>query len=225
MWKKKSKIMKNLLIILISLTLIYCCFSCKDDVKKGRTTFPDIIVRTYQFVDKKQFSFTIRTPYGVTIDDFDENNIYSYTDVMFRGWVDANIIQINDQQIQKDVTNYLYNNYPDYIENVEVGFIREKLKSIKIYSDKDFNGVKAGSSLNKYFVMNSRLVQYRKAKYVLFDGDILEAQFNINTFIPAWFDLKLKVRPNRSDIYNFFVEMETEENQKFVSKIISIKFE
>lgn len=214
--------MKTISIIISSWLILFVCSSCTEEITHGRTTFQDIIVRAYEFKDGKQYVFSPRTPVGLLIIDFDENAPYSYDQIMFRGWVDAKIGKLKDEQIRKDVTNYLYNKYPDLIDNVEVYFVQENFESIKIYSDKDFNGVKAGESLNKFFEVESRLVQFQKGKYSLFDGNILKNNSYKDTFIPATIDIRLKTKPINAGIYNFYIETKIGEGNKFNSKIITV---
>lgn len=203
--------------------ILFISISCSDEITHSRSAFTDIRVSEYVFNSEQGYIFYPETPFEVRIEDYDENKFYSYTDIVFQGWADAKETKLSDDKIRTDIRDYLYNKYPGNlsIENPVADFIREDLQSIKIYSNRSFNTIKSGESLNQFFDITTRLVIFSKSKYTVYDGDILKQKSFDNTFVPLGVKVKLKSPPQKTDKYDFFIEIKTDK-YLYSSKIISV---
>jgi len=195
--------------------------SCSEEISHGRTSFPDIRVTEYQYKDELIYNFYPETPFGPLIDDFEEDKFYAYNDIVFQGWANGEEIKLSNEKIRTDVREYLYDNSPEYIENVVAEFIHEDLLDLKIYSNQDFNSVKAGESLNHLFEVSSRLIIHKKNKFIVFDGNILDKSKLNNSFVPFGLKIRLQSPPKIANKYDFFIEVKTN-NKLFTSKIITV---
>lgn len=202
---------------------LFTFISCSEETTHGRTSFPDIRVSEYIFDSGQGYIFYPETPFEIRIEDYDENEFYSYTNIVFRGWAVAKEIKLSDDKIRTDIRDYLYDKYPGdlSIENPVTDFIREDFQNIKIYSNKDFNKVKAGESLNRFFDITTRLVVHNKDKYTVSDGDISGQKTFNDCFVPVNLQIKLKSSPQQTDKYDFFIEIKTDK-RLYAGKIISV---
>ncbi len=208
--------MKKIFIcILTSLAFIS---SCKEEETHSRTEFPDITVMSFEFTDSIGFGFRYKDKeYNVMVDSLHADQVYAYNKVSFCGSANAKrIFLTNEDDISKDVTDYLYSHYA-IIEDPTVYFVNEKIESIKIYSDREYNSIQPGNELNAFFSVTGRFLQMKNNQYLLFEGDILRLTSYQNMYIPMDIIIQIEKRPLQQGKYSFFLELQTNKRKYSVN--------
>ncbi len=200
---------------------ILFCFSCKETTTYGRTEFPDIYIKSYILKELKGFNFIYNSKSNGTI-EVDYGKVYLSSEISFLGEALAHRTYEKNDKLNSDIISYLYS--LDYIDNQFIDYLINTFESIKIFSDEDFNGVKAGENLNSFFIVTGDFILYKDKKYSIFNKNILETSYiqEGKLLFPLNMKISLKVPPKRIDRYKFYLELRTTDGEVYSSMIADI---
>ncbi|MDR0713100.1 MAG: hypothetical protein LBF89_02415 [Bacteroidales bacterium] len=157
----------------------------------------------------------------------DGKDRYAHDEFYFVGELTDYASAQKNKEIEDAIEDYYYEmakENPDFTVRDAVYYCTDLINEINIYSDKNFNGIAAGQSLNSHFVVVGDFISRMDNQYVAFyTGNILESNLlkEGNLVFPREFYILLKNTPEVEDTYTFYMEIKGEgiSEQKQISVI------
>jgi hypothetical protein len=210
-------------VILISLCISLFSASCgKDGDEKQESNFAIKIPVKY---DGSKGGFNYYLIYnGTTIlRPEDAKDRYVYDEIYFTGELSSYADAQKNKEIENAIEEYFFKlakemaeKEPDIpqVHRGTVYYCTDIINSIKIYCDKEFNGITAGQPLNSLFAVNGDFIAKIDNKYVAFymenilESDLLKES---KLIFPREFSIRLKNAPEVEDVYTFYIEIKGED--------------
>jgi hypothetical protein len=210
-------------VILISLCISLFSVSCKKDGEEKRESNFAIEVPIKYDSSKSGFNFYLKENGNTILRPEDVKDRYVYDEFYFAGELSDYANAQKNQEIEDAIEEHFFQLAKEMSEKEPsvpqvhrgtVYYCTNIINDIKIYCDKDFNGIAAGQSLNSHFIIVGNFIAKIDNKYIAFylenilEGDLLKEG---NLIFPREFYMQLKNAPEVEDVYTFHIEIKGDE--------------